>query len=162
MIGAYYALLNTTESGKLFPTPDFYLLKIWQMALSGKLAVLHAETSPNTLRTTRVYSFCGAGQLGIVAINLNATHATCLGPPVAADKMGSMSVWTLTPAGGVGVTAPGASLNGGEELGLTADGSLPPLLPSQIPVAQGLQLPPMSVTISLLPLAQGAAPACAK
>ena len=161
LIGAYYALINTTLIGEYFPTPDYYFLKIWRQTVANKTAVLAVTLPDNTPRTTRAYAFCGTGNIIFILLNLDNTTSSCLNAPSTGIVQGSMmDVYTLTPAGSDGVTAVSTLLNG-ELLALNSEGKLPILNPQTIPVGE-IQLPPLSVTMVTMNLqgGSGIAPQC--
>jgi heparanase 1 len=167
LVGADYALLNMTEGGGIFPTPDYYLLKIFRDTLlsAGSLnltTVVAASPPSGAPPTTRVYAFCGSGQAALLMLNLDNTTSSCVGAPAAAAPGGSMRVFTLTPvadASGSGVTAASAYLNG-RLLALDGQGKLPSLDPQVVQVGD-VELPPLSVTLAVVPLAGAGAGVCA-
>lgn len=167
VVGADYALLNRTT---LAPTPDFYLLALWRAARVGQ-SVLNVTSTGGAPASTRAYAFCAAHSAPgapraavLVLLNLDAAAPACAGLPAGwsvPGASGDLTAYTLTPAdAGAGVTSAGARLNGGPELALDAGGRLPALPGAPLPAGAPVTLPPLSVTLLVVPLADGAAPVC--
>lgn len=150
LIGAYYALINTTLTGEYFPTPDYYFLKIWRETVMNKTSVLSVSPPNGSPRTTRIYSFCGNGDIVLVMLNVANTSSVCIGPPNGIVTGSTMRVYTLTPATSDGVTAVSTLLNG-QLLELNSQGLLPILNPL-ISTVGDITLPPLSVTIAVMSL----------
>ena len=156
LIGADYALVNVTS---LSPAPDYYLLLLWKGLVGTRVLSVQQPAAP----TTRAYAFCAApgaaaalagaanaSVAALVLVNLQQGSSACYAAPAAAAQGATMAVYTLTPGAG-GVESAQALLNG-RLLELDAGGRLPQLPAASVPASQGINLPPMSVTIALLPL----------
>ena len=169
VIGADYALLNA--SAPFFaPSADYYLLRLWHRliaapAAGGRVAVLAAATPSATLRA---YAYCPAvagaapgagGNATLLLINLDAAAAACVAVPAFAAAGAPLAVYALTPGDG-GVESAVTRLNGAA-LALDGAGRLPDMAPAVVAQAGGIQLPPLSVSFVVVPLAQGAMPVCA-
>ncbi len=139
-IGADYGLTNFTT---LAPTPDYWLLVLWQRLVGAR--VLAVTAAPADARV-RVYAFCGtqAATATLVIINL-ADQAACLDAPGVDDTASTRKEFSLTASDGT-VTAPGAVLNG-LALNLLPSGALPPLDPTETPPTSPINLAPLSITI---------------
>jgi heparanase 1 len=159
-VGADYALLNYTS---LSPSPDYYLLLLWKRLLGTRVLSVQQPAAP----TTRAYAFCaapGAAQsfaganasvAALVLVNLQQNSPACYAAPAAAAQGAAMAVYALTPGAG-GAESAHALLNG-HLLELDAGGRLPQLPASIVPASAGITLPPMSVSIVLLPLQDASA-----
>ena len=155
MIGADYGLINSTS---LAPTPDYYLLRVWQATVGARVLDVAVSGAPPTLRA---YAHCAAqgdGAVALVLINLDVGPA-CVAPPAWAASDASALVYALTPGAG-GVTAASAFLNG-RPLAVSSDGVAPPVVGAPVDARAPLTLPPMSVSVVVVPAAAGAVPACA-
>jgi len=139
LIGADYGLLNVTT---LAPTPDYWVLALWRRTVGTR--VLAVDAPPADARV-RVGAFCGAAPRTATLVVVNLADApACLAPPGLADPLAPRREYALAPAGGGGVAAARAALNGGPPLAL-AGGALPPLPPALVPAALPIQLPPLGV-----------------
>jgi hypothetical protein len=164
LVGASYALVNTsTPDGQLVgaftPSPDYYLLHVWQRVVGeGVLAVALAPPTPPSVRA---YAFCtrgAAASVTLVLINL-ANATACVGAPAFAPAGASLTRFSFTAGdAAAGVGAWTARLNG-VELRLRADGTLPALDGAVEPIGDGVELPPVSVSLLVVPA--GDAGACA-
>ena len=174
-VGADYALLNaTTTAGGAWayaPTPDFWLLLLWHSLVSGapgaraNVLGVSAAAAP---ASTRAYAFCAAGAPGgaksvtLLLLNLDAAPA-CVATPDFAAPGQPLTQYALTPGAGAEGDSPVESfqaLLNGRLLQLDAQGRVPALAGASVDGAQGIQLPPMSVSFVLVPVAAGAVPAC--
>jgi hypothetical protein len=159
LIGASYALVNTsTPDGGLFgdftPSPDYYLLWVWQRTVgAGVLALTMPAAAPATLRG---YAFCARGAapaLALVFVNVGAAGA-CVAVPAAARAGAPLTRYAFTAGDAAGVGSWTVRLNGAL-LQLAADGSLPPIVGEAAPAAGGIDVPPLSVVIAVVPAAAG-------
>jgi hypothetical protein len=157
LIGASYALINTsTPDGGLFgdftPSPDYYLLWVWQRTVgAGVLAVAPPAAAPATLRT---YAFCARGAapaLALVFVNVGAAGA-CVAVPAAARPGAPLTRYAFTAGDAAGVGSWTVRLNGAL-LQLGADGSLPRMDGEAAPAAGGIDVPPLSIVIAIVPAA---------
>lgn len=154
VIGADYGLINSTS---LAPTPDYWLLRIWQALIGSAVLDVAVQGAPESVRA---YAHCAAagGGVALVLLNLDAT-AACVAAPTWAASSGKSLVYALTPGAG-GVTAASALLNG-RPLAVSADGVAPPVVGVPVDATAPITLPPMSVSVVVVPFAAGQAPACA-
>lgn len=163
LIGGSYALVNTsTPQGGLFgdfmPSPDYYLLWVWQRTVgAGVLSLALPTEAPPTLRA---YAFCarggGPGQqqpaLALILINLSNATSACVGTPAAARPGAPLALYAFTAGDAAGVGSWSVRLNGAL-LQLRADGSLPPMEGVPSTAAAGITVPPLSVLIAVVPTA---------
>jgi len=163
LVGASYALVNTSAPGgapvgAFTPSPDYYLLYVWQRVVGA--GVLAVELAPPTPRSVRAYAFCArnASAVTLVLINL-ASEAACVGAPAFARAGDSFTRFSFTAGDAAGVGSWTARLNGAE-LRLRADGRLPPLGGAREALADGIELPPVSVSLVVVPAESGAVGAC--
>ena len=167
LVGAYYALINTSAPGQpgtavggFTPSPDYYLLWLWQRLVGAR--VLAAQPPPPPAGAVRAYAYCArerADAVVLVLINLGAAPS-CVGAPAWVPPGAALTVFALTPGeASEGVEAWGVRLNG-RLLALDAAGALPDLSGASLAAAGGLTLPATSVTLVVTP-AGGAALACA-
>ena len=164
LIGASYALVNTsTPGGGLFgdftPSPDYYLLWVWQRTVgAGVLALALPASAPATLRA---YAFCARGAapaLALVFVNVG-NESACVAAPAAARAGADLTRYAFTAGDAAGVGSWAVRLNGGV-LALAADGSLPRMDGETAPAADGIDVPPLSVLIAVVPAADPFAAAC--
>ena len=164
LIGASYALINTsTPDGGLFgdftPSPDYYLLWVWQRTVgAGVLALTLPAAAPATLRA---YAFCARGAapaLALVFINIGNASA-CVAVPAAARAGAPLTRYAFTAGDAVGVGSWSVRLNGAL-LELATDGRLPSMDGLPAPAADGIEVPPLSVLIAVVPAADPFAAAC--
>ena len=167
LVGASYALINTSLPdgslvGGFTPSPDYYLLHVWQRVVGA--GVLALALAPPTPPSVRGYAFCARGgaapAVALILINL-ANETACVGAPAFAPAGAALTRFSFTAGdAAAGVGAWTARLNG-VELRLRADGSLPALEGAAEPIAGGIALPPVSVSLLVVPAAGGVAGACA-
>ena len=167
LVGASYALINTSLPngalvGGFTPSPDYYLLHVWQRVVGE--GVLALALAPPTPPSVRGYAFCARGAaapaVALVLINL-ANETACVGAPAFARAGAALTRYSFTAGdAAAGVGAWTARLNG-VELRLRANGALPALEGAVEPLAGGIALPGESVSLLVVPAAAGAAGACA-
>lgn len=174
-IGADYALLNATRaadgSWAFAPSPDFWALVLWHqlVAPGGAANVINVTAPGGRGAPLRAYAFCAAGaaagapQTTLLLINLDSEPA-CVAAPAFARNDAPMTLFALTPgsigAGQTPVESPQVQLNG-VTLALGADGKVPPLVGTALPLgASDVTLPPMSASFLVVPMAPRALPAC--
>jgi heparanase len=150
LIGADYGLLNVST---LSPTPDYWLLVLWQMLVGHN--VINSSPVPPADPRLRAYTFCGTtnGSATWVLVNLAENESLCVEPPLIQNVGSTRLEYILTPVdgpSGKGVTAAAAALNG-VPLALLANGSLPALTGSPVSYSQIVTLPPLSVYIGTYP-----------
>jgi hypothetical protein len=164
LVGASYALINTsTPDGRLFgdfrPSPDYFLLWVWQRTVgAGVLAVTLPAAAPATLRA---YAFCARGAapaLALVFINLSNASA-CVAVPAAARAGAPLTRYAFTAGDAAGVGSWSVRLNGAL-LALATDGRLPSMDGVPAPSSDGIDVPPLSVLIAVVPAADPFAAAC--
>ena len=151
-IGADYGLVNYTTYA---PAPDYWLLVLWKRLVGARVL----SVAQPAARTTRAYAFCAAGGGGsatLVLVNLAAEPA-CYTAPRGAAAGAALAQYSLAPGDGAGVESARVALNGGAPLALDAAGRLPPLPPAAVAPGDGIALPPLSVTLLVVPLADAAA-----
>ena len=166
LVGAFYALLNTSRpgatgdaQGRFTPTPDYYLLWLWQRLVGPR--VLDVAPPPGA-QGVRAYAFCSANVTNaatLVLINIGAAPV-CVGAPSFVPAGAALTVYALTAADAAGVEAWGARLNG-RPLATGQGGALPDLRGEDVPAAGGVTLQPTSVALVVAPADAGALPACA-
>ena len=141
VIGADYGLLNFTDYA---PTPDYWLLLIWQRVVGARVL---AVTAPPADARVRAYAFCGAraGTITLVLINLAPT-AACVAPPALANPAAPLVLHVLAPADGT-VTARGALLNGAP-LAFGPGGALPDLAGASVAATLPISVPPLGVVFA--------------
>ena len=125
---------------------------LWQR-LIGRGVLKATVTNPADPRL-RAYAFCGrsVGSAALVLINLSPNETLCAYPPEIVIPGSSRLEFVLSPvsgAGGEGVTAPAAALNG-VTLALQTNGSLPAMPGVAVPVDELISLPPLSVVLTTL------------
>ena len=167
LFGGAYGLTNSASGAMalqpqepLALRPDFWLA--WLFKRVAGTAVLAPASSSATVRA---YAFAGAppspfgeaaacSSLTLVLLNLDAAAPADVAlPPPAAGESGELAAWTLA-AGGGGPFAAAATLNGAELPAVVDASKVDPRTflqrivqpPRRAPVADGVTLPPLSVT----------------
>jgi hypothetical protein len=164
LVGAYYALVNTSAPGQpgtavggFAPSPDYYLLWLWQRLVGAQVLAVQPPPGP-AAAPLRTYAFCSrntSSAVLLVVVNLGA-EAVCLGAPLFVPQGQPLTVYTLTPGEpSQGVEAWGARLNG-RLLALGERGELPDLSGASVPAEGGVTLPATSVTLLVAPGGGGA------
>ena len=166
LVGAYYALVNTSAPGQpgtavggFAPSPDYYLLWLWQRLVGAQVLAVQPPPGPAAAAAPlRTYAFCSrntSSAVLLVVVNLGA-EAVCLGAPLFVPQGQPLTVYTLTPGEpSQGVEAWGARLNG-RLLALGEGGELPDLSGASVPAEGGVTLPATSVTLLVAPGGGGA------
>lgn len=151
-IGADYGLVNYTS---YLPSPDYWLLVLWKRLVGTRVLALEQPAA----KSTRAYAFCAApglapaGSAILVLLNLDSSEV-CYGTPENAAPGAILELYTLTPGLG-GVESASVNLNG-VRLSLDASGRLPNLPGAPVAASEGILLPPLSVTLAVMPLQDAA------
>ena len=137
-IGADYGLVNYTS---FLPSPDFWLLYLWQRVVGREVLAAHNSRGA---RSVRAYAFCAqtGAHVALVLLNLDGAAAGVALPADAVAGAG-FTQWSLT-AGDGGVTSADVLLNG-VRLALDAGGKVP-ATGGAARSGGSATLPPQSVT----------------
>ena len=171
-VGGDYELVNKST---FLPNPDFWALLLWRAQVAGQLVEVSSSRPSGSVRAYAFCATAGpAGAAVAVIVNFatDAPASVALQWPKAASGGATVSVWQLTGVEGYGGSGGGtggggggrgsgggaggapawpmnslyrAALNGAT-LEFVRGGALPPMPPAVLPAADGVSLPPLSVT----------------
>ena len=165
LVGASYALINTsllgepdTAVGDFTPSPDYYLLYLWQRLVGARVLDVTIQGGG---RSVRAYAFCTRGtnsSATLVLINIGAS-SVCVGIPSFVPSGMNLTVFSLTAGDSTqGIESWDIQLNG-KILSLQENGMLPDLRGANLSGAS-VTLESTSVTIVVAPVGDGTLPAC--
>ena len=169
LVGASYALINTsipgepnTAVGGFTPSPDYYLLYLWQRLVGARVLDVTIDGGGGSVRA---YAFCTRNtnsSATLVLINIGAS-SVCVGIPSFVPSGMNLTVFSLTTGDPTqGIESWNVKLNG-EFLALQENGMLPDLSGVNLPsgATQSITLESASVTILVAPVGGGGMlPAC--